>query len=500
MKNFKIYYTSDTHGYLLPVDYATKQSKNAGVLSCGHDYNKDGNTLIIDGGDTIQGSPFTMFSHRLETDKHPVALAMNKGRYDFVTLGNHDFNYGEPHLKKYLDDLEAQCLCANVHGNLPLKPSTIKVLENGLRIGIVGVVTDWINIWEKPEHLEHLTVSEPFEAAKKALETLKGQTDVNICIYHGGFENDVHTGEKLSDSTENIAYQIAAELDFDLLLTGHQHIPLEGAAINGTYVVQPQHNAAHYLEIQGEVSPTGIAFSSTFKTPSGQYDSNGLESLAAIEADVQKWLDAPVGFLDQALAPDEKIAMALNGTPLADFFNQVQLDATGADISVTSLANQVKGFDQEVTVRDVVSTYIYPNTVITLKITGSQLKTVLERTASYLEMGEQGPQVSKSFLQPKIEHYNYDYFAGVTFAADLRQPVGQRVSDIKFHGKEVQDSDAFTICMNNYRSTGAGGYDVYKDCPVVQEFQTEMSELIINYLEKHKQVTVTKFPAPKFIY
>ena len=496
MKTLKIYYTSDTHGHLLPVDYATNQPKNAGLLACGHDYKKDGNTLIIDGGDTIQGSPFTLYSNRLQTDTHPVATALNVAQYDFVTLGNHDFNYGEDHLRKYLEDLDAQCLCANVHGNLPLVPSTIKILENGLRIGIVGAVTDWVNIWEKPEHLTHLKITDPFEAVKTVLETLKAETDLTLCIYHGGFENDVHSGEKLSDSTENIAYKIAHDLDFDLLLTGHQHIPVEGHPINGTYVVQPAHNAAHYLEIKWD----GKAFTSSFKSPTTQYASDRVKQVLDIEKDVQKWLDAPVGFLDNPLAPAEKVDMALNGTPLADFFNQVQLEATGADISVTSLANQVKGFGKEVTVRDVVSTYVYPNTIIVLEINGAQLKAVLERTASYLEVGENGIQVSKGFLQPKVEHYNYDYFAGVQFTADLTQPTGNRVSDITVKGKPIQDTDTFTICMNNYRSTGAGGYDVYKDCPVVKEYQTEMSELIINYFEKNAQVTVQKFEVPRYVY
>ncbi|MCL1950553.1 MAG: bifunctional metallophosphatase/5'-nucleotidase [Turicibacter sp.] len=495
MKKFKIYYTSDTHGYLLPMDYATNTPKHAGLLSCGFDYDKDGNTLVIDGGDTIQGSPFTLFSHKLKMPVHPVATALNGAGYDFVTLGNHDFNYGEAHLSEYLNALDAQCLCANVSGDLPILPYAIKTLENGLRIGIVGIVTDWVNIWEKPEHIKNLTITDPFEAAKNALADLNG-TDMNICLYHGGFECDVVTGEKLTESTENIAYKIASDLDFDLMLTGHQHMPVEGAMINGTYVVQPQDKAVHYLQIEGTVTDEGVTFTSQFKEPTGKFDSKQAKDIAAIESQVQKWLDAPVGFLDQPLTPDDKVSMALNGTPLADFFNQVQLEATGADISVTSLGNEVKGFQKEVTVRDVVSTYIYPNTIVVLSITGKQLKAVLERAASYLEPG---PKVSKAFLQPKIEHYNYDYFAGVTYTNTLSNPVGERVSNILVNGKEIHDSDTFTICMNNYRATGAGGYDSYKDCPVVKEYQTEMSELIIEFLSRHKHVSVTRFPAPKYV-
>ena len=56
---------------------------------------------------------------------HPIAAIMNAGGYDFITLGNHDFNYGKEYLKKYLDNLNATCLCANVTdttGELPIVP------------------------------------------------------------------------------------------------------------------------------------------------------------------------------------------------------------------------------------------------------------------------------------------------------------------------------------------------------------------------------------------
>ena len=496
MTALKIYYTSDIHGYIFPVDYASGQKKTTGLLACAAGFKKDGNTLVIDGGDTIQGSPFTLYSHRQKTGPHPIAQALNKSAYDYVTLGNHDFNYGEKHLKKYLEDLDAQCLCANVSGNLPLFAYTVHTLENGLRVGLVGAVTDWVNVWEKPGHIQDLSISEPFEAVKNALESLNGQADVTVCIYHGGFENDIQTGQELSATTENIGYKIASQLDFDLLLTAHQHMPVEGAVINGTYIVQPPHNATQYLEILWD----GTSFSSTFRSPTGDYDLKGMETAAGLEKETQKWLDEPVGFFEEALEPGEKAVMALNGTPLADFFNQVQLDVSGADISVTSLGNQVKGFRQAVTVRDVVSTYIYPNTLVVLQITGAGLKAVLEQAATYLDLENGIPQVSKRFLQPKVEHYNYDFFANVEYTADLKKPALQRVSDIFVKGKPVADTDTFTICMNNYRKTGAGGYDTYTDAPVIREIQSEMSELIIAYLEKNPTVSVERFPAPHFIY
>ena len=124
---------------------------------------KDGNTLIIDGGDTIQGSPLTYYcyGHHLPL---PVADALNDRQYDFVTLGNHDFDDGYGALESYLTRLNAQCLCANVTdrtGGLPLLPYAVRTMENGLRVGVIGLVTHWVTLWEKPENLTPLHPDRP---------------------------------------------------------------------------------------------------------------------------------------------------------------------------------------------------------------------------------------------------------------------------------------------------------------------------------------------------
>ena len=81
------------------------------------------------------------------------------------------------------------------------------------------------------ENLVGIQVVDPFEAAKKALEDLQGKVDLTICIYHGGFESDLETGKRLSETTENIGYKICTELGFDVLLTGHQHMPVAGRMV-----------------------------------------------------------------------------------------------------------------------------------------------------------------------------------------------------------------------------------------------------------------------------
>ena len=333
-KTFTIYFTSDLHGYIYPTDYRSREMRDIGLFKCASQFRKDGNTLVIDGGDILQGSPLGAFCHDTLGNASRFAEIMNRCGYDYVTLGNHDFNYGMPYLDTYLDALHARCVCENVRwdGAGVRFPSRIHVLENGLRIGIVGIVTDYVNIWERPEHLSGIAITDPVPAAKAALEALKDQVDVTLCIYHGGFERDLATGRVLSATHENVAYRLCQELDFDLLLTGHQHMTVHGQTLNHTFVVQPTDRGQEFLRIQAVVSDTEKHFSSETIPAGGPCRKDWIDEFAGMEHGAQDWLDQVVGHLPHPLQPDTPLRMAAHGSGLPDLFNAVQLWASGAQI------------------------------------------------------------------------------------------------------------------------------------------------------------------------
>ena len=479
-----VYFTSDIHGYLYPTHFQNREPQPMGLLSMR--FPKDENTLIIDGGDILQGSPLTYFGHSQNVDL-PIARAMNARGYDYVTLGNHDLNYGRENLLRYLSGLNARCLCANVddlRGELPILPCTVHTLGNGLRVGLVGLVTDWINRWEKTENLKDLAVVSPLERAKEAVASM--DYDVLIGIYHGGIERDPETGRLLSATDENIACRLCEELPFDLLLTGHQHIPLAGARWHKTHLVQTPCNAASYIRVEMDANRH---FASELCSVPAHAVYTPEE--AALLDRLNEWLDHPIGRLSRSLWPEDKLKMAMKGSPIADFFNQVQLWASGAQLSCACLANSVRGFDRNVTVRDVVATYVYPNTLKVLKITGAVLRQGLEQCARYFDRDQQGRiTISETFLRPKEAHYNYDYFAGIEYTFDLTRPAGKRVVSLTREGRPVQDTDSFTLCMCDYRASGAGDFDFYCSCPVLREIQTDITELILRYLESHDPVEI----------
>ena len=482
----KIVFTTDIHGYFFPTDYLDKDIKEVGLFRMLGGFQKDGNTLIVDGGDILQGSAFVGYSQKEIGGFGIVANIMNKCGYDYITLGNHDFNYGLGLLRSYIDNLNAKCLCENLEdrSGSVLFPYELRKLDSGLVVGIMGIVTDYVNIWEKSENIEGIAVRDPFEAARKALGEMKKQANITVCLYHGGIEKDLETGHILSETTENIACKICSELDFDILLTGHQHTATPGRWYEGTYIIQAPSGGKGYAYLEIELGDSGLIVNSEIRSANGEAQIDSFREFTEIEHRVQKWLDEPAGTLREALLLEDRIKMAISGSPLADFLNEIQIHYSGAQLSAVSLANDVQGIPKEVSRRDILAAYPYPNTFVVLEISGSQLRTAVERSAEYLEYGDDGRLVvSESFLLPKAEHYNYDFYSGIDIKVDFRLPKGSRVTGISYQGKQISDSDIYSICVNNYRATGAGGYDVYRECRVLSEVNTEMTDLMLDYIE-----------------
>ena len=494
MRKLKILYTSDVHGYLFPTNYAAAGDMPLGLLKLEAAFERDGDTLVIDGGDMLQGSPFAAYVAREKPRPHPCARAMALGGYQYVTLGNHDFNMGLDALGAYLQDLDATCLCCNIRdraGRLPIRPWAVHVLQNGLRVGLIGACTPFVRRWEKPETVALLEIDEPVPAIRRALKALP-EVDVKVLIYHGGFERDLRTGELLSATGENQACELCREFDFDVLLAGHQHVPVEGVDICGTRAVQPASNGKCFSCVEVEVGEGRPRVASRLVAPAAAPLKAAVDALLPLETAVQAWLDRPAGHLDAPLVAQEPLERAVNGSLLANFVNTVQRWASGADVSACSLPNEFRGMEQDVSVRDVVSTYVYANTLKLLRVTGRDLRAYAEHTASYFAVENGRVCVSGRFLRPKVEHYNYDYFSGMDYVIDLRRPVGERITSMRKDGRDISPDEELLLCVNSYRASGTGGYDMLPSLPVVRDIQSDVSELIIRYIEEKRFIAVDR--------
>lgn len=238
-----------------------------------------------------------------------------------------------------------------------------------------------------------------------------------------------------------------------------------GQTLFGTFVVQPSDRGQEFIRVEAVISGEEKRITSETVPAHGACRREWLEEFSEMEHGAQNWLDEVISTLPHALTPDTPLRMASEGNALADLFNAVQLWASGAQLSATSLANDVAGLPKTVRRRDLLIAYPYTNTLAVLEITGKVLKAALERSAEYFSRGEDGRLcVSDVFLRPKVEHYNYDYYAGVSYVYDISRPVGERVTSMRVNGQDVREEDTFTICLNSYRASGTGGYDFYVGC------------------------------------
>lgn len=499
----QILHTSDIHGYIYPTSYSTKQEQHMGLakLQTLITKIKQPQHLLIDTGDIIQGSPLTYhYAKQGRETIHPMAKVMNHMNYHYITIGNHEFNYGLSNLNHYLDYLDATILNANLLQSTTHQPyrgitHDIKCYPDGPTIGIIGVTTHYIPNWEQPSHIQNIEIIDAFTTTQQLAKQLRPTVDILIVNYHGGFERDFTTYELSTEDTgENQGFRMLQDIpEIDILLTGHQHRLLHGSLFNTTYS-QPGFNAQHLVEIniEGTFDNTWTFTTKTtlHNTTSVLPDKTIMALVESEETATQTYLDTPVGHLDKDYLITNQTEARLHKHPLVSFINQVQLDYTGAEIASCSLGNDVSGFKKDITIRDVISTYIYPNTIVVKQMTGAELKRALEKTATFFTIKHDTIVISDEYNDPKLQLYAYDMYDPIHYTITVSNPIGERVSEITLDGKPLELQSTYSVVMNNYRASGGGDYLFIKDCPILEDPQIEIIEILVDYILKKNQITI----------
>ena len=364
--------TSDVHGSILSKNYANNSEVFYGLARYSEAIRQIkrqyDDVLLLDNGDAIQGSPLLTVSNQDVTHTHILSYVFNHLDLSYINLGNHDFNYGESTLLRYIRDNRAELLTTNVlFMNNPLGKSKVVTLANGIRLGLIGIVTDYIPNWEKPEYIANMKFLDPIETLKKEISLIVDQCDKIMVLYHGGIERDFTSGHPTETLTgENVGYQMCAFDGFDILVTGHQHRSFV-TQINGKIVAQCTANASEFIKIEiGEEILVSIENMSKYAID------RQIEPLVSLlEKQAQIWLDQPLGEIkDNSLRITDGFLARLHKHPLVSFINQVQKETSGAQLSATALFNSASGFNESITMRDLVSTYVYPNTLVVKKMSG----------------------------------------------------------------------------------------------------------------------------------
>ena len=500
--------TTDLHGNINPIDYYTNKPDNRGLAKIAtliKRVRKDQpNTLLIDSGDTIQGSPLESFHNRKNNEpRDPMMLTMDSLNYDAMAVGNHEYNFGLKVLEKARKEANFPWISANTYdkntGQPHYKPYIIKEVA-GVKIGILGLTTPGIPNWDNPPNYAGLEFHEPVAEALKWVPILRNREKVDVVVIamHMGLEEDLRTGEINPGQVphENEAIAIAKEVPgVDVIFMGHTHRDVPSVYINGVLLTQANHWGRHLARADLYLQKTGTGwrmYAKSARTIAAddrvEPDADVVKLAEPYDRETQGWLSRVIGESSQELTAREA---RFRDTAILDLIQKVQLEAGKADVSMVASFNAdariAKG---PVSVRDIAGLYVYENTLAVLEVTGQQLKEALEHSAKYYKAYVPGKPLTE-LIDEKIPAYNFDIAEGVTYDLDISKPIGQRIQNLRFHGQPLSPTKKLRLATNNYRVNGGGGYTMYKNAPVVYRSSEEIRELIIDWVERNKTIPVT---------
>ncbi|GAB1344825.1 5'-nucleotidase C-terminal domain-containing protein [Gemmatimonas sp.] len=493
--------TTDVHGRLRAWDYYAgapdpthSLAAAATIVDSARKANPDG-VVLVEGGDILQGNPLLYVAARVRpTPVHPVIAAMNVMRYDAAVLGNHEFNYGVPLLKKAVGQAGFPFLAANVldaQGKPWVAPMTMLV-RRGVRVAIIGGTTPGSMVWDR-ENLKAagLTVTDIVPAVRSRVqEARRRKADVVVVLLHSGLDGAAsYDTVTTALPSENVAARVPREIDgIDVVVYGHSHRELVDSTINGALLMQPRNWAGSValgtltLEQQRGRWTVVRRKGEAVRVAGHREHPEVLAAMRGTHEATVAWVNEPVGRTSVAWRADSSRVADM---PITDLVNEVMRRTTGADLSATAAFSLDAALDTgAITQAELSRLYPYDNTLRAVRISGAQLRAFLEHAARYYRTVGADGRAAAGIVDPTVPGFNFDVVSGADYTIDLRQPVGSRITRLEFRGRTVQPSDSFTMAVNNYRQGGGGGFAMLHDAPVVYDRDLDIRQLIIDEVRR----------------
>ena len=505
--------TTDMHGNLYPYDYFTRLPAPRGLASAAtlveEVRSETPNTILVDCGDTIQGSSLESVHQAAvragtTTAPDPMMLAMNALGYDAMVVGNHEYNFGLANLEAARKAARFPWLSANTRvapgGLEAFAPYVVKTVA-GVKVAVIGVTTAAVPEWEKPENIQGLSFDTAEEGVRRALAALEPEhPDLVIAAVHGGIDRDPETGVVRPGEKpgENPAWTLAERFpQLAAVVFGHSHQREPGRRVNGVLLVQPRNWAMEVARVdftlrRGEDGRWALADARSRLlpvTPQTKPDPRVTEIARPYHEAAEKWLDQPVARSSAAL---DGARGRFEDSALVDAIHEVQLHYAKADVSLTALFSpRVRVSAGPVTAREVAALYLYDNELYAVEGDGKMLREALENAARFFRTCPDAACDRGPLVDPNVRGYNYDMAEGVEYEIDLTQPVGSRVRNLTFHGAPLRDEQPLRIALNNYRAAGSGSYTMFRGAKVVYRSGRDIRDLMVDYFREKGSLPAT---------
>ncbi|MGM0218907.1 5'-nucleotidase C-terminal domain-containing protein [Enterococcus sp. AZ126] len=497
--------TSDVHGQLWDWSYEDDRQTPVGLSQVSSVVknirleNPKG-TILIDNGDMNQGTILTddLYNKAPLIDKpNPMIKAMNYMKYDAMVLGNHEFNFGLDLIKKLNTEANFPILSANTYvkeSNNRFVGGTMKKEidldgdgTKDLTVGIIGLTTPQIPLWDGAK-VDSLYFNPLKEEAEKAVAELKDDTDIIIASIHAGRQN--------SDPSASADQVIKNVAGIDAYILGHDHrsfaeqvqgpngpVPVAGPKDTGTEMIKIELDLEKTNE-QWQVKNSSPAIISTKTVPA---DETLKAETLEYHNKTREFISEKIGTATGDFLPAEEVKgipeAQLRPTAMISLINNVQRKATGAQLAASALFKADSKLNAgDISYSNIFDIYKYPNTLVSVNITGKNLLEYMENQADYYNTP--GPDDLTISFNETIRVYNYDIFSGISYKIDISKPKGKRIINPTIDGKPVDLAANYTIAMNNYRYEGLLAQGLVAGEPIKSTDPETLRGLIADYIRE----------------
>ncbi|MFE5487648.1 bifunctional metallophosphatase/5'-nucleotidase [Streptomyces sp. NPDC056527] len=541
--SFTVMGTTDLHGNVFNWDYFTdkefddKAHNDVGLakISTLVDQVRTAkgkrNTLLIDAGDTIQGTQLSYYYAKVDPitarrgPVHPMAQAMNAIGYDAAALGNHEFNYGIPVLRKFEEQCDFPLLGANALDAKTLRPAFPPYSMHRLRtphgrdvkVAILGLTNPGIAIWDKANVSGKMVFPGLEEQAAKWVPKLRSMgADVVVVSAHSGSSGTSSYGDQLPH-VENAAGLVAEQVPgIDAILVGHAHTEIPEYRVKnketGKDVVlsEPlkwgQRLTLFDFELVWQKGRWVVE-----KVGAQVLNSNTVEEDPKIVGLLSDEHKKVVAYVNQIIGTSTATMATADAPwkdePIIDLINHVQAETVkaalaGGEYAALPVLSQASCFSRtaaipsgQVTIRDAAGLYVFENTLEARLLTGAQIKDYLEFSARYYVRTPAGAPVDTAKLTNAdgTPDYNYDAVYGVTYEIDIAKPAGSRIVNLSFGGKPIDPAAQFVLAVNNYRASGGGAFPHVANAKQLWANSDEIRNTIIQWVKAKGSIDPGQF-------